>query len=206
VLEITTLFWDLGGVVLSNAWDREIRRLAVDKFHLDWEEFEERHELLLHGFETGEVTLDQYLQRTVFYRERPFPEQEFRDYMFSQSKPYPEGLELLAEVAGKRRYLLATLNNESAELNDYRIATFHLRDYFSAFFSSCYLGVRKPDAGIYHQAIRITQRRPEECLFLDDRSLNLECAREMGMHTIHFKSSAQARKQLREFGVDVAAT
>ncbi len=202
--EITTLFWDVGGVLLSNAWDRDQRGLAVEKFHLEAEEFEERHELLLHGFETGEITLAEYLQRAVFYRDRPFSEGEFREFMFSLSRPDPEALALISEVAQSHHYLLAALNNESTDLNHYRIVTFGLRDFFSAFFSSCYLGLRKPDFGIYRQALRITQRRPEECLFLDDRSLNLEFAREMGMRTLLFRNPGEARQQLRSHGIQVA--
>jgi putative hydrolase of the HAD superfamily len=108
---------------------------------------------------------------------------------------------VLAGVARTKKYFLAALNNESLEMNEYRIARFHLRDYFKAFFSSCFLGVRKPDAGIYRLALRISQRPPEECVFIDDRSLNLECARELGMRTILFQNAAQVRKELASAGV-----
>jgi putative hydrolase of the HAD superfamily len=201
VAEVTTLFWDLGGVILTNGWDRASRRKAAEKFHLDWDEFEDRHELVLNGFETGEIPLSEYLQRTVFYRERPFTRDEFRQFMFDQSQPFPESLELLGELAARKRLFMAALNNESAEINEYRIRTFQLRNYFEAFFSSCYLGVRKPDAGIYKRALSMTQREPSECLFIDDRGLNLECAKELGMRTIHFRNANQLREDLAEHGV-----
>ena len=199
--EISALFWDNGGVILTNGWDRDSRERAVEKFHLDWADFEDRHELMLHTFETGELTLDEYLRRTVFYRPRPFTPEEFKTFMFEQSQPFPESIEFLGALAQTRRYLLAALNNESLEINEYRIAKFKLRDYFVAFFSSCYLGLRKPGAEIYKRVLQITQRKPEECILIDDRGLNLEYAREMGMNTIQFLNVAQLRDDLARFGV-----
>jgi putative hydrolase of the HAD superfamily len=201
--EITTLFWDNGGVILTNGWDRDARKLAVGTFHLDWEDFEDRHELVLDAFETGALSLDDYLKRTVFYRPRSFTIEDFKKFMFEQSQPWPENLAFAGELARSRKYLMAALNNESLEINEYRIKTFHLRDYFEAFFSSCYLGVRKPEAGIYKLALKITQRQPSECILIDDRGLNLECARELGMNTIQYKNLAQLREELARFGVTV---
>jgi putative hydrolase of the HAD superfamily len=199
--KVTTLFWDNGGVILTNGWDRGSRQKAVEKFHLDWADFEDRHELMLNAFECGTASLTEYLQRTVFYRERPFSADDFKKFMFEQSQAYPEPLAFLGKLAKTRGYMMAALNNESLEINDYRIRTFHLRDYFEAFFSSCYLGVRKPDRGIYSLALKITQRDPAECVLIDDRGLNLECAREMGMHIIQFQDVAQIRGELARLGV-----
>jgi putative hydrolase of the HAD superfamily len=200
-VEVTTLFWDNGGVILTNGWDRGSRQKAVEKFKLDWADFEDRHELLLNAFECGQATLDEYVRRTVFYRERPFTQGQFKQFMFEQSQALAEALAFLKKLAKAKRQMLAALNNESLEINDYRIKTFGLRDCFSAFFSSCYLGVRKPDRGIYSLALKITQRDPAECVLIDDRGLNLECAREMGMHTIQYKDVTQLRGELEKLGV-----
>jgi len=199
--EVSSLFWDNGGVILTNGWDRNSRREAVEKFHLDWADFEDRHELMLDAFESGEATLDQYLRRTVFYRERPYTPDQFKEFMFEQSQPFPEALDFLGNLANTARYMLAALNNESLEINEYRIRKFHLRDYFEAFFSSCYLGVRKPLPKIYILALRITQCEPAECILIDDRGLNLECARELGMKTIQFQNVPQLREELAHFGI-----
>jgi putative hydrolase of the HAD superfamily len=199
--DVTTLFWDNGGVILTNGWDRTSRREAVGKFHLDWADFEDRHELMLDAFERGHASLDDYLKRTVFYRERSYSIQEFKDFMFAQSQPFPESLDLLGQLAARNRWLMGALNNESSEINEYRIRTFHLRDYFEAFFSSCYLGLRKPGREIYNLALRITQSAPQECLLIDDRELNLECARELGMNTIQFQNVAQLRDDLARYGI-----
>ncbi len=198
---VTALFWDVGGVILSNGWDRAARAAAAKKFGLDWEDFQDRHELVSPAFETGHITLDTYLQRTVFYRKRTFTPAEFTDFIFSQSNEFPESRAVLAGVAATGKYLLATINNEPLELNERRILQFNLRREFKAFFSSCYLGVRKPDEGIYKLALEVTQRSPEECVFIDDRELNLECARQLRMRTIHFQNAAQLRQDLAANGV-----
>jgi putative hydrolase of the HAD superfamily len=199
--DVTAVFTDVGGVILSNGWDRHSRRKAAEKFGLDPEEFEDRHELMLHAFETGQAGLEVYLDRTVFYRQRPFTRDDFRAFIFAQSRGYPDALAVFARLAASGRYLLATLNNESVELNEYRIRQFRLRDYFSIFLSSCYLGVRKPEEAIYRLALSITQRVPEECVFVDDRELNLECARRLGLGVIHFRTPQQLREDLRRNGV-----
>ncbi|MGH9704700.1 MAG: HAD family hydrolase [Candidatus Acidiferrales bacterium] len=198
---ISALFWDLGGVVLTNAWDRSSRIKAVEKFHLDRDDFEDRHELLLNAFETGQVTLEDYLNRVIFYRQRTFTPEDFKEFMYGESQALADTPAILRQIVSLDQFLLAALNNESLELNEYRIRKFHLRDYFQVFMSSCYLGVRKPDEAIYRQVLHITQRRPEECIFIDDRSLNLECARELGMNTIQFKSPAQLIEDLARSGV-----
>jgi putative hydrolase of the HAD superfamily len=201
--DLKTVFWDNGGVILTNGWDRDSRERAVEKFHLDWTEFEDRHELMLHAFECGQVSLDEYLRRTVFYRTRDFSPDEFKRFMFEQSQAMPESLAWVRKLTQDKRILHAALNNESREVNDYRIHTFELRDCFEAFFSSCYLGVRKPDREIYQLALKITQCEPVECVMVDDRELNLECAKEMGMHTVQFKDVKQLETELGKFGVAV---
>lgn len=199
--DVGTLFWDNGGVILTNGWDRTSRRAAVDKFKLDWADFEDRHELMLNDFETGRITLDEYLRRVVFYREHTFTVDDFKKFMFAQSQPFPDALDYLKKLAQTRQYTIASLNNESLELNEYRIHTFRLRDYFEAFFSSCYLGLRKPNVEIYKLALKITQREPAECVMIDDRGLNLETAKELGMHTIQVKSFAQMKSDLEKLNI-----
>lgn len=202
--EVTALFFDIGGVLLTNGWDRTERTAAAEKFTLDWKEFEDRHELVLHAFEVGELGLDEYLDRVIFYCPRSFSREEFADYIRAQSKELPGTMDVLRRLAQARRYLISSLNNESREMNAYRIEKFGLRRYFDVFLSSCYLGVRKPDEAIYQRALDITQRKGEECVFIDDRALNLECARELGMRTIQFKDAPQLEKALKTMNIALA--
>ncbi len=197
------MFFDLGGVLLTNGWDRASRRHCVESFGLDYEEFADRHEFVADAFETGRMTMDEYLDRTIFYRDRSFTRESFRDAMVAESRPYPEALAVVEELAASGRYLLATLNNESQELNQTRIDRFELRRYFTTFLSSGFLGVKKPDQAIYQLALQITQRGPEECVFVDDRDLNLECAVTEGMHTVHYDSPGQLRGELVGLGIDI---
>jgi putative hydrolase of the HAD superfamily len=197
--QITTLFFDVGGVILTNAWDRSARQRAVEHFGIDGPSFEERHALVDSDFETGRMGIDEYLERTAFHVPRSFTPAAFKSFMWAQSQPYPESLAMVAELARSKQYLLATLNNESRELNEYRIERFHLGDYFTAFFSSAFLGVRKPDEKIYQMALEITQRRPDECLFVDDRELNVESARRSGMQAIQFRNPAQLRQDFSRY-------
>jgi putative hydrolase of the HAD superfamily len=198
---ISTLFWDVGGVLLSNAWDHSERMQTLNHFLLSEAEFHDRHQTIVAAFEEGKISLDEYLDRTVFYRERPFTRQAFRDDMFSQSQPDNQALALARELADSGKYRMSTLNNESKELNLFRIEKFGLRQIFSLFLSSCFVGLRKPEAGIYRLALELTQTPAEQCCFIDDRPLNLESPRQLGMHVIQMQSAGQLREQLRELGV-----
>lgn len=196
-----TVLFDVGGVLASNGWDRHARQRAAARFDLDLEDFQDRHDFVSNAFETGELDLATYLDRTVFYRERSFSPRTLIEFMYEQTEPFAESLAIAAEVAASGRFLLATLNNESRALNDYRIETLGLRDVFSVFLSSCYLGVRKPEPEIYRIAIDVTRSAPEECVFIDDRELNLECAALEGMHTIHYTDPARLRTDLADMEV-----
>jgi len=198
---IRAIFWDVGGVLLTNAWDRTERAEALEHFQVDQEEFHARHEMVVSSFERGKITLDEYLDRTVFYRTRPFTREMFRDYMFSLSQPFPEVLEFARALTDSGKYLFGTINNESRELNYYRIEKFGLRMIFRLFVSSCFVGFRKPERDIYRLALEITQVPAEQCCFIDDRALNLECAAKLGMHPIQMKETKQLRGDLANLGV-----
>ena len=198
---IRAIFWDVGGVLLSNAWDHTERAAALQHFHLDEEEFRDRHEVAVSSFERGKITLDEYLDRTVFYRTRRFTREGFREYMFSLTLAIPEVLALASGLADSGKYFMGTINNESRELNDYRIETFGLRKIFRVFVSSCFVGLRKPESDIYRLALEITQIPAEECCFIDDRAANLECPGKLGMHTIQMRQVEQLREDLAKLGV-----
>lgn len=201
--KITAIFSDVGGVLATNGWDRRSRRELVERFKLDGDEFEDRHELVVTAFETGRLTLEEYLDRTIFYRWRDFSKDPIEAFMREQSQPNEDSLRVVARLAATRRYFLSTLNNESRELNQHRIERFGLKKYFTVFFSSCYLSMKKPDEEIYVKALEISQRPPEECVFIDDRALNLDAPRRLGMKTIQFRNAAQLEDDLRALGVEL---
>ena len=201
--EITTLFWDIGGVILTNGWDRESRKEAAATFRFDWEEFQDRHDLSFPAFDTGQITLNEYLDRTLFYRSRPFSREEFTAFMFAQSKEFADTRAVLDKVAASGKYLVGAINNEPLELNQYRIEAFNLRKNFLVFFSSCYVRSRKPEEAIFRVALEVSQRLPEQCLFIDDRPLNLDNPRRLGMNVIHHQNAEQLRAELGKHGVEV---
>jgi putative hydrolase of the HAD superfamily len=198
---IKAIFWDVGGVLATNAWDRGQREEALAHFKLDKEEFTDRHELSVSSFERGKINLSEYLERTVFYRARPFTQDEFRNYIFSLSQPKPEVLSFAKSLADSARYLMGTINNESLDLNLYRIEKFGMRAIFKVFISSCFVGYRKPEPEIYKLALEITQQTPEGCCFIDDRALNLEVAKRLGMHVIEMDGLEQLKSDLTTLGV-----
>jgi putative hydrolase of the HAD superfamily len=199
--KISAIFWDLGGVLLSNAWDHNQRRQAMEEFQLDPTEFEDRHEMLASSFERGKIKLADYLERTVFYRDRPFTIEAFREFMYSLSVPNNEALAIARSLAASGKYFMGTINNESMDLNEFRIAKFGLRDIFDVFVSSCYVRLRKPDEAIYRVALEVTQMPPTECCFIDDRELNLDAAKGLGMSTIRMQNAQQLQEDLAKLGI-----
>src|SRR4051794_36736578 len=143
--EVPTLFFDVGGVLLTNAWDTGARRRAAEAFGLDYPEFQTRHEMLKTAFETGRLTLDGYIRKAIFHRSRTFAPDDFKAFMFAQSQPLGEPLDWVRALAATHKYRLFTLNNESQELHEYRVRTFRLDQVFQGFLTSCYLGQAKPD-------------------------------------------------------------
>lgn len=198
---IRALFWDIGGVLLTNAWDHQERDLAVEHFLLSKPEFEARHKELVTAFEEGKLRMDEYLERSVFYQPRTFSREEFKQFMFSLSRPKPQSLEFARSLSGK--HFMATINNESRELNQYRIQKFELAEIFDVFVSSCFVGIRKPDERIYRLALDLTQHLPEECVFIDDRQENLTGAEKVGMKAVLMKDAPQLRRDLQALGIDV---
>jgi putative hydrolase of the HAD superfamily len=193
------VLFDIGGVLGSNGWDREQRNAAIEKFGLDPEDFQYRHEETVGAFESGHITLDEYLDVTVFCEDRAVSREDFKQFMFAQSVPWPESIAIARELAETHKVRLATLNNESEELNQYRIKAFGLHDIFPTFFTSCWLGVRKPMRDIYERVLGMTQTDPHAVVFVDDRAQNLHPAATLGIRTIQFTGAEKLRRDLQQF-------
>ena len=200
----TTLFFDLGGVLLTNGWDRDARRRASERFALDFDDYDDRHGDVVGEFETGRMDLDTYLEKTLFFEPRAFTAAEFKAFMFAQSREQEAPLSLVRQLRASGRYRLGVINNESLELNRYRIERFRLRECFSLFVSSCFVRLLKPNPAIYRLALDVTQTAAEDALMVDDRAINVEAARRIGMQTIHFRDVGQLRACLAQIGVEVA--
>ncbi len=200
--EISTVLWDVGGVLLTNGWDHIERAAVLRQFDLDPAPFEQRHELANDAWEKGLMTAEQYLLQTVFYEPRPFTPAAFLQEMKERSVLLEHGgMRILQELAASDELELAMLNNEARELNDYRIERFELGRYFDVFLSSCYLGLRKPDSKIFDVALDVLQRDPEEVVFIDDRAQNCEAAQALGIHAIRYHDEAQCVQALERLAL-----
>jgi putative hydrolase of the HAD superfamily len=204
-MTISTLFLDIGGVLLSNGWDRKARRLVGESFGLDYEEMDERHHLTFDTYEEGKLSLDEYLDRIVFYEERPFKRDDFRTSMFAQSRAFPEMIELISRLKTRHGLKVAAVSNEGRELNEHRIRTFGLGRFIDFFISSSFVHYRKPDADIYRIALDIAQVAPEQVVYIDDRPMFVEVAATLGIHGIIHSYYATTRRGLAEFGLTLPA-
>jgi putative hydrolase of the HAD superfamily len=201
VSEATTLFFDIGGVLLTNGWDTPARNRAIAAFGLDSDDFHARHGMVKTAFETGRLSLDSYIKKTVFLRDRPFSKDEFKSFMFNQSQLLGDTLDWVRSLAASDRHRLFTLNNESRELHEYRVKTYGLGPVFRSFLASCYLGQVKPDEDIYLNALGIADCTAHDAIFVDDRALNVEVALKLDLQAIVFQNLDQLRASLREHGV-----
>jgi putative hydrolase of the HAD superfamily len=200
-MPITTLFLDIGGVLLTNAWDRPMRKRAAETYHLDYEEMNERHHLTFDTYEEGKLSLDEYLNRVVFYEERPFTMEDFRNFMFQQTKPFPEMIELIRKVKKEYGLKVVAVSNEGRELTEYRVDKFKLGDIMDSFVVSSFVHFRKPDADIYRIALDIAQVRPSHVLYIEDRSMFVEVAGELGIKGIRHIGLEGTRTALESLGL-----
>ena len=199
---IKTLFTDVGGVLLTNGWGNASRKLAIEKFGLDAKETESRHHLTFDTYEVGKITLDEYLQRTVFYMPRTFTIAEFRDFMFAQSQPYPEMLDLMRRIKAGGCPIVV-VSNEGRELTEYRIKTFKMGEFADFFVSSCFVHFRKPDRDIFQMAIDLAQANPAESVYLDDRPMFVEVAASLGLQAIRHVDYETTKAALAAQGIAV---
>jgi putative hydrolase of the HAD superfamily len=201
VADPAVVLWDIGGVLLSNGWEAADRVRAAQTFGFDAAEVERRHLSEVPSFERGEISMVEYLDRTLFYTPRSFSRGSIESFMYDCTTAHPAVLELARELGARHRFLMASFNNESRELNERRIARFGLRDFLSVFFSSCYIGRRKPDPAAYRLVLDCLQRPASELVFIDDRPENLVPAADLGMRTIHYQTPEALRVDLAREGV-----
>ena len=196
--KITTILFDIGGVILTNGWDEDNRREGAEFFKLNLNEIEKRHNAVFPDFEKGNVSLNEYVEDVIFFKERNFNREDFINFIKSRTRPYESSIQILEKLCLDKKYLLATINNESYELNLFRINQFKLYKYFISFFSSGFLNTRKPEPLIYKIALNVLHKNPSECLFIDDRIENIEEAEKQGMNTIHLTEVKELKNLLLE--------
>jgi putative hydrolase of the HAD superfamily len=198
---ITCVFLDIGGVLLTNGWDHQARKRAATNFKLELAEMEDRHHLTFDTYEEGKLTLEEYLSRTVFYEERPFTRDQFREFMFAQSQPYLEMIELAAQLKVRHGLKIAVVSNEGRELNAYRIGKFKLDEFVDFFISSCFVRLRKPDADIFRLALDIAQTPAEQVVYIENTPMFVQIAEGLGIRSILHTDYKSTCAKLASFGL-----
>jgi putative hydrolase of the HAD superfamily len=200
---ITALFLDIGGVLLTNGWDHTTRARAADQFGLNSEEMNERHHLTYDTYEAGKLSLDVYLDRVVFYQERSFSREDFKAFMYAQSQPFPQMIELMRGLKNRYGLKLAAVSNEGRELTAYRVQQFKLGTIIDFFVSSCFVHYRKPDTDMYRIALDIAQVSPEQVVYIDDRAMFVEVAQGLGIRSVLHSSYESTQKGLATLGLSL---
>jgi putative hydrolase of the HAD superfamily len=198
---ISTLFLDIGGVLLTNGWGHLERSRAAAKFNLDFDEMNERHHLTFDTYEEGKINLDEYLNRVVFCQERPFSRQQFKKFMFAQSKPFPDMLELIGSLKARYNLQVAAVSNEGRELTIYRVQHFKLGTFIDFFISSCFVHYRKPDEDLYRIALDVAQVSSEDVVYIDYRAMFVEVAQGLGLKGILHSGYETTRSALEGLGL-----
>ena len=199
--EITTLFLDIGGVLLTDGWNHHARKRAATTFKLELSELERRHHLTFDTYEGGKLTLEEYLSRVVFYQKRKFTRAQFRRFMFAQSKAHPEMIELVIQLKARHGLKIAVVNNEARELNAYRIRQFRLDKFVDFFVSSCFVHLRKPDADIFRLALDIAQVPLKEILYIENTPMFVQIAEGLGIRSILHTEYRTTQSKLSALGL-----
>jgi len=198
---ITCVFLDIGGVLLTDGWDHHARKRTATHFKLNWAEMEEQHHLTFDTYEEGKLTLEEYLGRVVFYQKRSFTRAQFKRFMFAQSKPYPEMIDMFAQLKVRYGLKIAVVSNEARELNAYRIRKFKLDAFVDSFISSCFVHIRKPDVDIFQLALDIAQAPARQIVYIDNTPMFVQIAADLGIRSILHTDYRSTRAKLASFGL-----
>jgi putative hydrolase of the HAD superfamily len=200
-MTVTHLFTDLGGVLLTNGWDRGLRKMVAARFGIDAAEMDERHHLTYDTYEAGKISLTEYLRRVVFWQPREFTQEQVVDFMLAQARCFPEMIELVKGIKERHRLKVVVVSNEGRELTADRIRRFGLREFVDFFIVSSYVHFRKPDEDIFRVALDVAQAAPGEVVYLDDRQMFVEVAGRMGMRAVWHREYESTRAALAELGL-----
>lgn len=197
---IVKILWlDIGGVLLSNGWDHVSRQKAARLFAFDYQDFDEKHKLYYNLHETGYISLSQYLDHVLFYKDQNFSKQTFTEFMYEESKPYIETIRYFKNLKTAHSLRVAALSNEGYELTQHRIKAFKLDTFIDEFFVSCFIGLQKPDPRFYQTALNVMQIEKESVLYVDDRQYLIEAAATLGFRGIQCSQDEAFREAVSSF-------
>ena len=198
---ITTLFLDIGGVLLTNGWDTALRKQTAEHFNVDYSELDHRHRVTYDTYEEGKMSLETYLRQIIFFEPRSFTTADVQNYILEQAEPYQDTIDLVQRLKAVYGLKIAVVSNEGREIAEDRIARFHLKDFVDFFIVSAFVHFRKPDLDIYRLALDVAHVQPEQVAYIEDRPLLCEVAAELGIHSVLNRSSAETREILAGLGL-----
>jgi putative hydrolase of the HAD superfamily len=198
---IKALFVDIGGVLLTDGWGHGSRKMAAKAFKMNREELENRHNQVWDTHELGKLNLEDYLNRVVFYQERPFTRAQFQKFIFAQSKPYPQMIELVRRLKARYELKIVVVSNEGRELNAYRIRKFKLDGFVDSFISSCFVHLRKPDTDIFRLALDTAQTKAKQLVYIENTAMFVQIANGLGIRSILHTDYRSTCAKLASFGL-----
>jgi putative hydrolase of the HAD superfamily len=198
---VRALFLDVGGVMLTNGWDSKVRRALSDHFHLDLPDFEARHHLTFDTYESGKISFDVFLERTVFYKPRDFSPADFKKFVSDLTQPFPGMIELFSRLKAKHELKVAVVSNEGRELTFDRVERFNLKSFVDFFIVSSFVHLRKPDTDIYRLALDVAMLEPHQVAYVDDRAMLVEVASKMGIVGIQHTGYDSTKARLTALGL-----
>jgi len=155
---------------------------------------------LVQPFETGEISAEQFVREVSSILGLNATYAQFCELwtsVFLRETLIPESL--LAELRERHRLLLLS-NTNPIHFSMIR-SNYPLLEHFHDFILSYEVRSAKPSPEIYREALARAECRPDECIFIDDMLINVEAAREQGMHAVQFESAGQVERELERLGV-----
>lgn len=205
---IRAVISDFGGVLTNRLTEAFIAYqdqsgISMEQLGRGMQRIAERDgEYPLFRLERGEVSETRFLEELSWALEEELGYRptlhRFSEIYFEALHPNQPMLDLMRELRGLG-YRLAILTNNVREWEEKWRAKLPIDEIFDLIVDSAWVGVRKPERAIYELTLeRLGRIDPRQCLFVDDNELNVEAARELGMSTVHFKSTEQAIAEIRE--------
>jgi putative hydrolase of the HAD superfamily len=153
---------------------------------------EERGEHPLYELEKGQLTEAEFMAIVQERLPGDIQLDGFREVYFTHLHPNEPMIELMRDLRG-RGFRMAMLTNNIREWEPLWRAKLPVDEIFEVVVDSAFVGMRKPERGIYELTLeRLGDVRAEECVFVDDVDVNCAMATELGMTAVHYTSPDQA--------------
>jgi 2-haloacid dehalogenase len=110
-------------------------------------------------------------------------------------------VKVLEEIKKRNEVKLYALTNWSAETFPVALKRFPFLQWFDGKLVSGEEKMRKPFIEIYELLLKRFNIKADTAIYIDDNERNLKAPREMGIHTILFKSPPQLEDELKQLGI-----